>query len=132
MDARPCQAAAEDEEPADPADDILSRMQVSRSKLSFAPAATNPAAQRIGAAVPFPGAAMNEAQRAEEEAAALAKAAAEAERKVRPRLLLTEAAHDCNAIHNRGRRKRKHAQEISRRRCVARRCVSAFQVPFRC
>ena len=95
MDARPCQAAAEDEEPADPADDILSRMQVSGcSKLSFAPAATKPAVQRIGAAVPFPGAAMNEAQRAEEEAAALAKAAAEAERKVRPRLLLTETTHD--------------------------------------
>lgn len=43
--------------------------------------------QRIGAAVPFPGAAMNDnvqasKQRADEEAAALAKAAAEAERKV--------------------------------------------------
>ena len=44
--------------------------------------------QRIGASVPFPGAAMNgdvqaSNQRADEEAAALAKAAAEAERKVR-------------------------------------------------
>ena len=43
--------------------------------------------QRIGASVPFPGAAMNDDvqasnQRADEEAAALAKAAAEAERKV--------------------------------------------------
>ena len=42
--------------------------------------------QRIGAAVPFPGAAANDdlqaSQRANEEAAALAKAAAEAERKV--------------------------------------------------
>ena len=42
--------------------------------------------QRIGAAVPFPGAAANDdlqaSQRADEEAAALAKAAAEAERKV--------------------------------------------------
>lgn len=44
--------------------------------------------QRIGAAGPFPGAAMSDDvqasnQRADEEAAALAKAAAEAERKVR-------------------------------------------------
>jgi len=43
--------------------------------------------QRIGAAVPFPGAAVNDdvqasSRRADEEAAALAKAAAEAERKV--------------------------------------------------
>lgn len=81
----------------DASNDLLSRMQVDCASFtrnthfsSYTVALTVAcvcSTQRIGASVPFPGAAVNDDmqasnQRADEEAAALAKAAADAERKV--------------------------------------------------